>query len=86
MKSGLEHAAEHINEKGLPSAEQMRSDLAELETDNFQQMIREKLDEYTQLFKRFTAGETLSEEETERMTHLSEELAKLAESIRNTTE
>lgn len=57
MKHGLEHAVGYIKEKGLPSADRMRADIAGWEAEDFQDMIQKKLHEYRVLFNRFKAGE-----------------------------
>ncbi|OGZ08724.1 MAG: hypothetical protein A2762_00045 [Candidatus Lloydbacteria bacterium RIFCSPHIGHO2_01_FULL_54_11] len=77
MESGLERAVAHIKEKGLPSVEQMRNDIAQWEAEDLRASLEAKFVEYNGLFGRFKSGEELTKGEMLRMTDLSTEFQKL---------
>ncbi len=82
MQEGLPRAVAEIKEKGLPSKERMRADLAKWDAEEYQAALEDKVAEYRDLFQRFSSGAEMTDKEQERMTDLSEELAKIAESIK----
>ncbi len=77
MESGLERAVAHIKEKGLPSTERMRNDIAQWEAEDLRASLEAKFVEYNALFGRWKAGEELTKGEMSRMTDLSTEFQKL---------
>lgn len=79
--SELNDVAKYINENGIPSTDSMRANIEANERAMIDNPVYEKLDEYRSLFERWKAGEGLSEDETKRMTDLSQELTEIAEKI-----
>jgi hypothetical protein len=78
MKEGMGSGGGEEPKFKLPSTEDMRFQVAAQDAADFRKMIQDKLSEYTALFNRFKEGDVLTEEETIRMTDLSEELEKLS--------
>ncbi len=81
MNEILKNVADHIKENGLPDEDSMRADIRENERKMLENSITVKLEEYTNLFERFKAGEELSKEERIKMVSLAGELDELSHEI-----
>jgi hypothetical protein len=76
-EDGLHELAETLKKKGLPSVEQMRADVEQVDRARFMRGIAEKIREYDGLFRRWYEKNDLSQTELQRMAGLSDELERL---------
>lgn len=71
-KGGLQHVVGHIKKHGLPSEAEMRAVVEEGEQKRFLEETKVWLDEYRELFNRWTSGGELTDEEMRRFTELAD--------------